>query len=750
MKDRAAAGGSDGADQRLARGRTAHDSLAESVASVRIPPGGPLGRDSGDALEHGAAVVEEPCELPERELPLPELDPQPAVGLDALLAREWLVTNGLGGYASGTVAGVQTRRYHGLLVAALPAPLGRMLVLGQVSEVLRFPDGLIVRLGGERRVGESASVPGLRHLVEFRLEAGLPLWRYLVEGWVIEKRIFLAHLQNTVHVLYRVLAAGEGRGPLRLEIHPTVAFRPHDAPVSTPLGLPFSLHVTEGRYELASAWPALPPLRLALSGAEPTFTFAGRTVAGIHYLVEERRGYEAVGDLWSPGFFAADLSLGGQAALIASTEPWETIGALAAGEALAAEMERRERLVVAAGPRAQAGTPAELVLAADQFVFTPGRLEDRARARAAGDEARSLIAGYHWFTDWGRDTMISLEGLTLATGRGLEAGYILRTFARHVRDGLIPNLFPEGDREGLYHTADATLWFFHALARYLASTGDRDTLELLLPTLLDIVEHHLAGTRFGIAVDAADGLLRQGAEGVQLTWMDAKVDDWVVTPRRGKAVEINALWYNALRLLEGWLAEVRGAGDPEARRIGAEAQRCRESFNRRFWYGPGGFLYDVVDGPGGDDAACRPNQVFALSLTYPVLDAERWEAVVETVRTRLLTPVGLRSLAPGEPGYKATYDGDLRSRDAAYHQGTVWAWLIGPFVDAWLRLHPGDRAGARAFLAGFAPHLGEACLGSISEIFDAEAPWTPRGCVAQAWSVAEVLRAWLATEAAAL
>jgi predicted glycogen debranching enzyme len=705
-------------------------------------------KQATDPREHGTAAVEEPPrETPARELAQPQLEPQPAASLDTLVAREWLVTNGLGGYAAGTVAGVQTRRYHGLLVAALPAPLGRMLVLGQLSEVVRFPDGLIVRLGGERRVGDGPNLPGLNHLAEFRLEAGLPIWRYLVEGWLMEKRLFMAHLQNTVHVLYRVLSAGDRRGPVRVEMHPTVAFRPHDAPVSTPLGVPFTLRATAGRYEVTSAWPALPPLRLALAGAEPTFTCAARTLGGVHYMVEERRGYEAVGELWTPGYFGADLAAGSQAALTASTEPWDTIAALSPAEALAAEMERRERLVAAADPRAQEGMGAELVLAADQFVITPGRLEDRARARAAGDEARSVIAGYHWFTDWGRDTMISLEGLTLATGRGLEAGWILRTFARHVRDGLIPNLFPEGEREGVYHTADASLWFFHALSRYLAATGDRETLELLAPKLIEIVDHHLAGTRFGIGVDPADGLLRQGAEGFQLTWMDAKVDDWVVTPRRGKAVEINALWYNALRLLAGWLGELRGPGDPEAERVAAAAERARESFNRRFWYAPGGFLYDVVDGPAGDDPSCRPNQIFAVSLPHPVLDAGRWEAVVETVRERLLTPVGLRSLARGEPAYKPAYDGDLRARDAAYHQGTVWAWLIGPFVDAWLRSHPGDRATARGFLAGFMPHLGEACLGQISEIFDAEPPWIPRGCVAQAWSVAEVLRVWVATTA---
>jgi predicted glycogen debranching enzyme len=309
---------------------------------------------------------------------------------------------------------------------------------------------------------------------------------------------------------------------------------------------------------------------------------------------------------------------------------------------------------------------------------------------------------------------------------------------------LIPNLFPDGSKEGLYHTADASLWFFHAIGRFLRATNDRETLRVLLPTLLDIAEHHLRGTRFGIAVDPRDGLLTQGAEGYQLTWMDAKVDDWVVTPRRGKAVEINALWYNALRHLESW---TRDEGGDRGLDLAGAAERARQSFNERFWYADGGYLYDVVDGHHGDDAACRPNQIFSIALDFPVLDQSRWQPVLDVVRARLLTPFGLRSLAPGHPDYKSKYYGDLRSRDAAYHQGTVWAWLIGPYLDAWLRAHSGERRGARALLEGFDKHLSEACVGSISEIFDAEEPYAPRGCVAQAWSVAEVLRCLVNTRA---
>ena len=429
---------------------------------------------------------------------------------------------------------------------------------------------------------------------------------------------------------------------------------------------------------------------------------------------------------------------------MASTEPWHAILALTADEVCTYEQGRRRRLIAAAHSSLREGVAAELVLAADSFIIKPaGRVADSARAQAAGDEVRTIIAGYHWFTDWGRDTMISLEGLTLTTGRIIEAGWILRTFAQHVRDGLIPNMFPEGRNQGLYHTADATLWFFHAVDRYLAASGDRLTLQQILPRLREIVDRHLAGTRFGIKVDPKDGLLRQGAEGYQLTWMDAKVEDWVVTPRRGKAVEINALWYNALRLMEGWL---RQEGDEAgAETLARHADRARESFNRRFWSARLGHLYDVVDGEHGDDPACRPNQILAISLAHPVLDRAHWEPVIETVRERLLTPVGLRSLAPGHPDYKAKYFGNLRARDAAYHQGTVWGWLIGPYIDAWLKLHPEDLAGARATLEGFLSRLSEFGVGTIAEVFDGDPPFTPRGCISQAWSVAEWLRCWAKT-----
>ncbi len=659
-----------------------------------------------------------------------------------ILRREWLITNGLGGYGSGTISGMVSRRYHGLLIAALPAPHGRVVMLNHLAEHLVLPDGRCVLIGGEEPGAGGDPDADPHHVREFRVEDGLPIWTYEAEGFLIEKRLLLVHGQNTLHATYRLLS---GQDSARLELRPSVHFRRHENDVSEPLQGAYTLLIHERRYEVSA--PALPhPLRLYVHDQNAHFTHEGGRLRELGYQVEAERGYHSRGVLWSPGEFAVELRPNHPITFVASTEDWASILALDPEATLTADRARRQRLIASAAPGVQAAPAAELVLAADQFIITPaGRVEDAARARAAGDEVRTVIAGYHWFTDWGRDTMISLEGLTLTTGRFQEAAWILRTFAHYIRDGLIPNMFPEGERDGLYHTADATLWFFHALDRYLDVTHDCGTLQLLLPKLIDIAEHHLRGTRFGIRVDPADGLLRQGEEGYQLTWMDAKVDGWVVTPRRGKAVEINALWYNALRLLADWLREERG--EEAARPFAEHAQRCRESFNRRFWSDERGYLLDLVDGEHGDDPALRPNQIFAISLRHPILDESHWPAVLEKVRAELLTPVGLRSLAPGHPDFKARYFGDLRARDAAYHQGTVWGWLIGPFIDVWLKVHPDDRAGARACLEGLTAHLDHACVGSINEIFDAEEPYTPRGCIAQAWSVAEALRCLAKTAA---
>jgi predicted glycogen debranching enzyme len=652
----------------------------------------------------------------------------------AELDREWIVTNGLGGYASGTIAGLNTRRFHGWLIAALPAPHGRMMMLNQIDETLRVEDR-VYSLTAEnlsRATHDDTVSPFLQN---FHLENGLPVFTYESDEFTLEKRVTMVHRQNTTYITYQLV---RGKS-VRLELRPGVDIRQHEGSVVGPNHSDYRFSAVSGGYELSVA-SDIPELHFEWLGDTTSFQLALEEFNELRYRIEQSRGYDWKGNLWTPGCFSAQLAEGQRVSLVASSEDWTHINALSPEDAFDSETERRRRLLRTAPEQARSGIAAELVLAADQFLITPvGRVKDAVQACSVGEEVRTVIAGYHWFTDWGRDTMISLEGLTLSTGRVLEAQYILRSFAKYVRRGLIPNMFPEGKTSGLYHTADASLWFFHAADRYYQNTEDIETLEVLLPKLIEIIEWHCKGTDFGIGIDPNDGLLRQGADGYQLTWMDAKVDDWVVTPRRGKAVEINALWYNALCVVADWSELV---GDKaRANQLSEVAARTYASFNEKFWSSDLDYCYDVVDKPeGGDDSSLRPNQILSISLPHPVLAEDKWQSVIAVVRERLLTPLGLRSLAPNDPNYKQRYDGDLRARDAAYHQGTVWAWLIGPFFDAWLRANPGDLKTGRALLASFDSEMSEAGIGTIGEIFDAESPFTPRGCIAQAWSVAEVLR----------
>jgi predicted glycogen debranching enzyme len=647
---------------------------------------------------------------------------------------EWLVTNGLGGYASGRVDGPPARRFHGVLVAAHPAPIGRVMLLHALHEVVEWPGGQAVSLR-QGRDTDPAPVAGM----EFCLQAGLPQWTFELEKEVfLEQSLMMPHGQNTVHVRYRLTGA---RPCVRMRLRPWLDFRPHEGLLSPrQAGVYQSAQVGPGQYEFARHEDPLTVRLQVTGGDDATMALQPGEWNDVPYATEEARGYENMGSMHSPGTITVRLNAGEDVFLSASSGAWAELAALPPATAFELEWTRRERLLTSSDSALQLPETFLLPLAADQFIVRPAtRVVDEAQAHAVGAEARTVIAGYHWFTDWGRDTMISLEGLGLATGRYHEARDILRTFGLHVRNGLIPNMFPEGEREGLYHTADATLWFFHALDRYDTVTGDRSLVDELLPVLEEIVERHRRGTLFNIRVDA-DGLLTQGAEGVQLTWMDALVDGWVVTPRRGKPVEINALWHNALMLLTSWM--VRSGRGVLAEDLAREARRCREAFNARFWNRARGALFDVVDGEHGDDEACRPNQVVAVAVPHSPLNREHWEPVLHTVASALLTPVGLRTLSPDHPDYKRRYFGDLRSRDAAYHQGTVWPWLIGSFIDAWLAVHPDDAEGARTLLTPLLTHLtSAACVGSVSEIFDAEAPFTARGCVAQAWSVAELSRA---------
>lgn len=663
-----------------------------------------------------------PCRLP--TLALPPTTPDGPADFDG---QEWLVTNGLGGFASGPVAGAATRRYHGWFVPNLTEPRGRHVLLPRLDDSVVTDEGAWM-LGA--------------HLVQFRLEGTLPVWRFQLPGRVIERRVVMPHGRNAVLVRWQLV---EG-APCRLLLRPFIAARRQDAVLQPQDQAAWQARTTEGgalqvALDCGGADLLLQPLATGTAFmADPLIAHA------CHFSMEAERGYDHTEHQHSPGHWTLQLAAGQPVALqalLAGDAPLARAPA-DADLLLQAERDRQALLLATAGlaerdaTDADADLEARLVLAADAFIVQPG-----SRAEEADGSFRSVMAGYHWFNDWGRDTMISLEGLTLCTGRHAEARAILHTFAGYIRDGLLPNLFPEGGRQALYHTVDATLWFFHALDRYTLRSGDDTLVPELFPALREVVRHHVQGTHYGIGMDAEDGLLRAAADGYQLTWMDAKMDGWVVTPRRGKPVEIQALWFNALRLMAAWAQRFEQPDDG----FDDLADRTGSSFNRRFVSAAHGHLLDVVDGPDGDDASLRPNQVFSLSLTYPVLQRPHWRPVLQAVRDELLTPMGLRTLGPREPAYRPHYQGDLRARDGAYHQGTVWPWLLGHFVDGWLRAH-GDAQAARGFLDAFPAHLRQAGVGQVSEVFDAQAPHRPGGCIAQAWSVAEVLRAWQATRPA--
>ena len=633
-----------------------------------------------------------------------------------LIDQEWLAVNGLGGYASSTVLGIPTRRYHGIFIPNLASTHGRVVLIPRWDELVEI-DGI------RRSLNAEEDNPALE---SFELRGQIPHWRFQMSGRTLEKRLVLPNRQNTVCVEYR-LVEGES---VDLHLRPYVTFRGHDQPLSSTVAS-VNVLVEKTRFDLHIA--GLPmPARIQT----PAVFIAEYDEQDVVYRLEKSRGLDYQERLASPGRFHRRLHPGEALAVVISTESVERLPANV-GLVFEKEDERMRALLGKAPEPARAGFAAQLVLAADQFLVSPVRQESLpVTDDDAVEPRRTVIAGYHWFTDWGRDAMISLEGLTLCTGRPREARAILTTFSSYVKDGLLPNLFPEGERTALYHTIDATLWFFHATERYLHYTRDGSLLEKLYPVFERIVQAHVDGTKFGIGVDPGDGLLRGGAPGYALTWMDAKVEDTVVTPRRGKPVEIQALWHNALCLMSAWSKE-RGAPNPVYEEM---AGQVYASFNRRYWRPDAHALFDVIDGENGNDASIRPNQLFSIALRFPVLAQERWKPVFDVVTERLLTPLGLRTLDPSDPAYKSRYEGNRRERDMAYHQGLVWAWLIGPYLDARRKVSPGLRA---PLLDAFESHLAEAGVGTISEIFDATPPYLPRGCIAQAWSVAEVLRSLL-------
>jgi len=631
--------------------------------------------------------------------------------LDAASTREWRETNGLGGYASGTVSGIATRRYHGLLVASLQPPARRFVLLSRLEDVLV----------AEQRWELSANrYPGVIHPRGFELLRGFrldpwPVHTYACEGRLAERVVCMLHRENTTVIRWTVRP---GTGPV-LEVRPLIAFRDHHA-------LTRENSALDPRVEHGPGWvrvqpySALPPLYLCHTAAD--VAAAGYWHRTLEYWEERERGLDWQEDLFCPCILRLRLDDAHSAALIASLAPRD---AAEAGALLEEEAARREALVTPAGRRWW--TLGMLERAADQFV-------------AVRQEGATVLAGYPWFLDWGRDTMISLPGLTLARGRPDLAASILLQFADHVDQGMLPNRFPESGEEPEYNTVDATLWFLQAVDATLRSTRDRRALlGRLYPVLREILHWHARGTRHGIRADA-DGLLVSGEEGVQLTWMDARVGSWVVTPRMGKPVEVQALWHSGLRIL-GNLA--REAGDREAERLAScLAAKARRNFLPLFWNAAAGCLYDVV-APDGPDPSIRPNQVIALSLPHPLVPRKQALSVLAVVRRELLTPFGLRTLSPADPRYRPACAGGVESRDSAYHMGTVWPWLLGPFFSAWLRVHrhsASARRQVRRWLAPLETHLREAGLGQVSEIFDAEPPHRPRGCPAQAWSVAELLR----------
>jgi predicted glycogen debranching enzyme len=617
------------------------------------------------------------------------------------LARtlEWLHPNGIGGYASATIPGLNTRRYHGLLVAATEPPAGRMVLLSKIEEAV-IVDGRRYDLATNRFPGVIYPA-GYTLLTEFRLHP-CPTFVFNLEGIEIEKRVLMVQGQNTVLVEYAF------SGPAcDLELRPLIAFRDYHATTHANSALNPKYQNDAGVITL-QPYASLPPLYIAHDSAqvEP----AGGWYYNFEYDIDIERGFEDREDLFNPFVARYRVNPGAVVSIIASTERHR----------LSEAPEMRRCPFIAGETMID-----DLTGAANQFLAKRGELE-------------TIVAGYHWFCDWGRDTMISLLGLTLDTGRHSVAPKILLAFAQHVDQGMLPNRFPDKGETPEYNTVDAALWMFEAVRAYAERSGDWAFVkDNLYEVLTGIIEWHRRGTRFGIKMDT-DGLLHAGVPGVQLTWMDAKVGDYVVTPRRGKPVEIQALWYNALRIMELLAARFGAAGQID---YGAMADLAYASFNRTFWNPQAGCLYDVIDGDIRD-ASLRPNQIFAVSLPNSMLEESRARAVVETVERELLTPRGLRTLATSDPQYCGRYMGDVMSRDTAYHQGTVWPWLMGPFFAAKSKLQSRDRhvAEVRAWLAGFEPHLSEAGVGQVSEIFDGDPPHAPRGCIAQAWSVAALLQ----------
>ena len=606
--------------------------------------------------------------------------------------REWLVADGCGGYAMGTVCGLRTRRYHGLLVPAVGGPSARRLGLVALDPVLELPSGVVVRLGVHEWAGGVVAPAGHTYLESFDLDDGLPRWRWRVGAVVLERELAMRHGSASVAVMHRLITGG----PVHLTLEALVTWR--DAHGERYANGSLSVQHGHGGAVIEDAF------RLRGPGWVP----AGDWYRGVHARLESQRGLPAQEDVWLAGRFSCELSYAGDTLPVSAWAGNLTTEPPPAADVVAAGRQRARNLVTTANPTGEVA--ARLVLAADAFITTKP----------------DVVAGYPWFGAWSRDTMTSYEGLFLATGRGEEGRALLRGYAATVSEGMLANTADTGSTE--YNTADATLWFVHAIDRHVTATGDLDLAAALVPVLDGVIKAHLQGTRYGIRVDPADGLLTQGQPGYALTWMDARVDGIGVTPRIGKAVEINALWVNGLAALRALHTRL-GADPPD---VATLHERARTSFATRLPL-PGGGLHDVVDGPAGDDTTVRPNQLLAYSLPHAPLSKP---GAVGALASALLTPLGLRSLAPGSPGYRGQHRGGPRDRDNTYHQGTVWPWLIGPYIDACRN----TGAPTNDALTGLSAHLAEWGLGSVSETAEGDPPHPATGCPFQAWSVAELHR----------
>lgn len=623
---------------------------------------------------------------------------------------EWIETNGLGGWSSSSITGSHTRRYHGLLVAATKPPTERMVLLSKLDETI-LCNGERFELGTSN-YGNTIYPQGYQFLTSFT-RGFFPEWTFETGGVKLSKTVAMVHGQNTTLVLYKV---AEGSSPCTLELLPLLAVRDYHQLTHANDAINQQYSFANGIFQTC-CYDGTPDIYIKVPGA--SFASNPNWYYQFNYSIEQYRGLEFKEDLYSPGKFSVTLNPGDTLGIMISTnDPGEKNAFY-----LFTEEEKRRRELLPADTKSE--LIQQLTLAADQFIVR------------RDEDLKTIIAGYHWFTDWGRDTMISLPGLCLATGRFNDAKKILSAFAKSLSLGMLPNRFQDKDAEPEYNNVDGTLWYFIAIDKYLKATGDKEfVINQLVPVLREIIDWHLRGTRYNIHVDK-DGLLYAGEEGQQLTWMDARIGNWVVTPRMGKPVEIQALWYSALRIYSKLL--LLDKQQEEAARIENMAASAKSSFEALYWWETADCLYDSINEHGMPVAEMRPNQLFAISLPYPLIDGDRAKKILAAVASNLYTPVGLRSVDQLNPQYVPVYGGDMYHRDAAYHQGTVWSWLLGPFVDA-IMITSNNREHATNVIRDFAYHLNEGCIGTVSEIFDAEPPHHPRGCAAQAWGVAEVLR----------